>query len=103
VKQVQQFLGLAKYYRRFVKYFSKIAAPMFGLLKKGKGFNFSEECLVSFNNLKNALTSEPILRPPDFTGEFFLYTDASCCCLGAVLGQKDDQKRDYVIAYASHL
>ena len=103
VKQVQQFLGLANYYRRFVKDFSKIAAPMFGLLKKGQVFNFSEQCLESFNNLKNALTSEPILRPPDFTREFFLYTDASGYCLGAVLGQKDDQKREYVIAYASRL
>ena len=85
VRHVQQFLGLANYYRRFVKNFSKIAAPLFGLLKKGQRFNFTEDCDKAFNDLNLALISEPILRPPDFSKEFILSTDASEYCLGAVL------------------
>ena len=103
VKQTQQFLGLANYYRRFVKDFSKIAAPMFNLLKKDTPFVFNKECEEAFEKLKLALTSSPILRPPDFNREFFLYTDASGYALGAVLGQKDDDGNEYVVAYASRM
>ncbi len=77
VKQVQEFLGLANYYRRFIKDFSQIAGPLFNLLKKDTPFFFSTECLDSFSKLKKVLTSEPILRPHDFNREFILYTDAS--------------------------
>jgi hypothetical protein len=103
VKQVQQFLGLANYYRRFIKDFSQIAGPMFNLLRKDTPFFFSTECLDSFSKLKKVLTSEPILRPPDFNREFILYTDASGYCVGSVLGQKDDEGREYVIAYGSRM
>jgi hypothetical protein len=101
VKQVHQFLGLANYYRRFIKDFSQIAGPMFNLLRKDTPFFFSTECFDSLSKLKNVLTSEPILRPPDFSREFILYTDASGYCVGSVLGQKDDEGREYVIAYGS--
>ena len=103
VKQVQQFLGLANYYRRFVKDFSRIAAPLYNLLKKDTLFNFSEDCVDAFEKLKMALISEPVLRPPDFNKEFFLFTDSSGYCLGIVLGQKDDEGKDYVVAYASRM
>ena len=103
VKQVQQFLGLANYYRRFIKDFSQIAGPMFNLLKKDSKFIFDSDCLAAFNKLKIVLTSEPILRPPDFNKEFILYTDASGYCVGSVLGQKDDDGREYVIAYGSRM
>jgi hypothetical protein len=101
VKQVQQFLGLANYYRRFVKDFSKIAAPLFNLLRKDTPFVFGKDCDEAFENLKKALSSSPVLRPPDFNREFFLYTDASGYALGAVLGQKDDDGNEYQVGNAS--
>jgi hypothetical protein len=76
VKQVQQFLGLANYYRRFVKDFRRLAFPMFKLFRKDSVFNCSHECIETFNNLTKALISEPVLRPPDFSKEFFLFTGA---------------------------
>ena len=103
VKQVQQFLGLANYYRRHVLNFSKHAASLYNLFKKDTIFIFDSECEKAFAKLKELLTSDPILRPPDFTRPFFLYTDASGYCLGAILGQKDDDGREYVIAYDSRM
>ena len=103
VKQIQQFLGLANYYKRFVKDFSKIAGPLFNLLKKETPFVFDEACKKAFENLKEVLTSDPILRPPDFSKEFILYTDASGYCLGLILGQKTDDNKEYVVAYGSRM
>ena len=103
VKNVQQFLGLANYYRRHVLDFSKHAGPLYNLLKKDSVFNFDSECEKSFEKLKELLCSNPVLRPPDFKREFFLYTDASGYCLGAVLGQKDNDNREYVVSYGSRM
>ena len=103
VKQIQQFLGLANYYRRFVKDFSKIASPLFNLLKKDVPFVFNKDCEEAFSILKASLTSSPVLRPPDLNKKFILYTDASGYALGAVLGQIDDDGNEYVIAYASRM
>ena len=79
VTQVKSFLGLASYYRKFVKYFSKIAKPLFNLTKK-------EECTeAAFQELKNKLISAPILGFPQAVGsEFILDTDASAFAIGAV-------------------
>jgi hypothetical protein len=57
VTEIQSFLGLAGYYRRFIEGFSKIAKPMTSLLEKGKEFNWSRECQDSFNQLKLRLMS----------------------------------------------
>ena len=112
VKQVQEFLGLPNYYRRFIKDFSKIAAPIFNLLKKDVPFNWSKECDVAFNMLKERLTSYPIIRQPNFKKYFVLHTDASGFALGAILTQVDEimlqklsdyLKMDYVVAYSSRL
>ena len=103
VKQLQSFLGLGGYYRRHIRDFSKIAQPLFNLLKKENSFIFDENCKRAFNQLKTALTTDPVLRPPDFNREFNLYTDSSFYSLGAILSQKDDEGREYVVAYASRL
>jgi len=103
IKQLQSFLGLSNYYRRFIKNFSKIAQPMFALLGKNVKFIWSDECEQSFNMLKDALTSYPVLRLADVSRPFLLYTDASGYAVGAILAQIDDDGKEYVVAYASRL
>jgi hypothetical protein len=75
--EIHSFLGLAGYYRRFIKDFSKIAKPMTRLLEKNKNFNWTDECQVSFKELKKRLTSAPVLTLPDITKKFDIYCDAS--------------------------
>ena len=96
VTEIRSFLGLAGYYRRFVQDFSKIAAPLSGLTKKGVKFEWSDQCEQSFQELKNHLTSAPVLALPDDSGEYVLFCDASRRGLGGVLMQHDRE-----IAYAS--
>ncbi|CAN6562542.1 unnamed protein product [Malus baccata var. baccata] len=85
---------------RFIKDFSKIAQPLCRLLQKEVAFEFTKECTASFNQLKELLTTTPIIVPPDWSLPFELMCDASDYALGAVLGQRKD-KRPHVIYYAS--
>ncbi|CAN6547410.1 unnamed protein product [Malus baccata var. baccata] len=85
---------------RFIKDFSKIAQPLCRLLQKEVAFEFTKECKASFNQLKELLTTAPIIVPPDWSLPFELMCDASDYALGAVLGQRKD-KRPHVIYYAS--
>jgi hypothetical protein len=103
VKQVQQFLGICNYYRKFVKDFSSIAAPMYNLLKKDVKFIWTQECEEAFQLLKSFLMSQPIIRQPVYTQPFILYTDASALAIGANLSQVDADNNEYVCFYASRL
>jgi len=85
VKNVKQFLGLAGYYRRFIKSFSKIAKPLTNLLKGDNDFKWEDK--ESFDILKNVFCQKPILQYPDFTKPFFLTTDASGTAIDAILSQ----------------
>jgi hypothetical protein len=85
--EIRSFLGLAGYYYRFIKDFSKIAKPMTRLLEKNKDFDWTKECQVSFEELKKRLTSAPVLILPDITKKFNIYCDASRQGLGCVLMQ----------------
>ncbi|CAN6711705.1 unnamed protein product [Malus baccata var. baccata] len=100
VREVRSFLGHAGFYRRFIKDFSKIAQPLCRLLQKEVAFEFTKECTESFKQLKELLTTAPIIVPPDWSLPFELMCDASDYALGAVLGQRKD-KRLHVIYYAS--
>src|SRR5579862_5271931 len=100
-KQVLSFHMLASYYRRFIQGFAKIAALLRKLQKKDVLFEWTDEADKAFRYLKKLLTQAPILRRPDFTKEFILCTDTSAKELRAVLQQKDEEGREYVIAYAS--
>ena len=99
-KDLKSFLGLAGYYRRFIKHFAKIAKPLNFLLKEGIKFIWGTEQQDAFNTLKQILTSNSILQYPNFSREFVLTTDASKEALGAVLSQGDIGS-DRPIAYAS--
>jgi hypothetical protein len=77
VLEIWSFLGLAGYYRRFIKDFSKIAKPMTKLLEKNKAFEWTTECQASFEELRKRITSAPVLVLPDLTKKFDIYYDAS--------------------------
>ena len=89
-------LGLAGYYRRFIENFSKIAKALTELLKKGKKFEWTEACEISFQELKKRLVSAPVLCLPDLEEDFQVYCDASYRGLGSVLMQEGK-----VVSYAS--
>ncbi|GKB08135.1 putative reverse transcriptase domain-containing protein [Tanacetum coccineum] len=94
--EVRQFLGLAGYYRRFIKGFSKIAKSLTELTQKNKKYIWGENQESAFQLLKLKLCEAPILALPEGNNDFVIYCDASLQGLGAVLMQ-----REKVIAYAS--
>ena len=100
VKEVQSFLGLASYYRRFVKGFANIARPLHRLTEKSRDFVWTYECDQAFQELKSCLQSAPILAYPDPEKDFILDTDACNVGIGAVLSQVIDGE-ERVVAYAS--
>ncbi|KAL5561557.1 hypothetical protein UlMin_031304 [Ulmus minor] len=100
VKGVRSFLGHAGFYRRFIKDFSKITKPLCELLVKDAIFDFSKNCLLAFETLKEKLISSPISVAPDWELPFTLMCDASDYAIGAVLGQRKG-KIFHVIYYAS--
>ncbi|KAB2605791.1 S ribonuclease [Pyrus ussuriensis x Pyrus communis] len=87
VTEVRSFLGLAGYYRRFVKDFSAIALPLTRLTRKDVKFEWDDKCEQSFQQLKYCLTHAPVLALPDDSGDFEVYSDAYLNGLGCVLMQ----------------
>ena len=98
---VRQFLGLASYYRRFVKSFATIASPLHALTKKNARFQWTKECQRAFDTLHQKLIEVPVLAYPSFSKEFILETDASVSGLGAVLSQLQEDGLLHPVAYAS--
>nr|XP_027121946.1 uncharacterized protein LOC113738868 [Coffea arabica] len=94
--EIRSFLGLAGYYRRFIKDFSKLAGPLTDLTKKNGRFVWDTRCETSFQELKRRLTRAPVLALPNGKDSFTVYTDASKEGLGCVLMQNQN-----VIAFAS--
>src|SRR6059058_1914452 len=122
ISQLRGFLGLASYYRKFIKDFSKKAKPLTKLLegtkreakkakwekemlKKIKDSGFMDSWKIeqeeSFKTMKKALTETPTLIHPDFEKDFILSTDASGYALGAVLEQEGNDKKLHPVGYAS--
>ena len=100
LKELRRFVGMASYYRRFIKDFSQLARPLTELTKKNNRWSWTEAEQKAFDTLKSKLTSPPILAYPRFEDEFVLFCDASDTCLGAVLSQVQDGL-ERVIAYGS--
>ena len=98
--ELRAFMGTSGYYRRFVKDFSTIAAPLFALMKKGVTWEWTDECEEVFEGLKAELISKPILALPTDDGTCVFDSDASDFGLGAVLSQTQNGE-ERVIAFAS--
>ncbi|WVZ97180.1 LOW QUALITY PROTEIN: hypothetical protein U9M48_042735 [Paspalum notatum var. saurae] len=95
-KEVRGFLGLARYYRRFIENFSKIAKPMTSLLEKDAEFKWTDAQQAAFDELKKRLTTAPVLTLPNQQKKFIVYCDAFRDGLGCVMMQEGK-----MIAYAS--
>jgi hypothetical protein len=87
VREVRSFLGLAGYYRKFVRNFDLIAKPLIELLWKNTIFLWTPTHEQSFQTLKNALVTAPVVALPNFSQPFCIETDASAVGIGAVLTQ----------------
>jgi len=85
VKEIKFFLGHARFYRRFIKDFSKISRPLCNLLAKNVAFVFDDESLKAFEQLKAMLTFTFIIQPPNWEEPFEIMCDASEYAVGAVL------------------
>ncbi len=98
-KQIRAFLGLAGYYRCFIPNFSSLATALTDLTKKGQPemVKWGPKEEEAFNRVKAALTSEPVLRAPDFNSSFLVQTDASDTGVGAVLSQVQDGEEHPVV------
>jgi hypothetical protein len=96
VRGIKSFIGMAGYYRRFIKGFSKIARPMTTPLVKKVEFKWTPECWESFETLKKKFTTTPVLILLDVHKPFSVYCDASYTGLGCVLMQEGR-----VVAYSS--
>ncbi|GBG81435.1 hypothetical protein CBR_g32112 [Chara braunii] len=101
IHQVQAFLGLASYYRRFIKGFAAIARPLTNLLRKDRPLSWDAECQHAFATLKDALATAPILIRPDPSKQFILIADWQPKAIFAILAQKGSDGREHVIEYAS--
>jgi len=87
VKDVQSFIGLANYYRRFIPGFAKIAHPLHKLLRKNLKFLWTPEAQAAFDTLKSKFISAPILIHPNRNLPFIVETDSSNFAIGAILSQ----------------
>jgi hypothetical protein len=87
ISNIRSFMGLAGYYRRFIKVFSKIGCPITSLQKKGAKFTWTQECEEIFQSLKHLLTHAPMLKIIDPENNFLMCTDSCKEGLGGVLMQ----------------
>lgn len=101
MKQLQRFLGLTGYFRKFIGGYATISKPLTKLLQKEVEYVFGEEQRSSFNTLKRVLVTDPVLKIYDEKAETELHTDASKDGYGAVLMQKDECDKFHPVAYMS--
>ena len=99
--EVRRFLELCSFYRKFISNFAKTAQPLHRLTCKDSLFRWSPECQQAFEELKERLTTPPLLAYPDFEHDFVLETDASVQGIGAVLSQYQQTGGLRPVSYAS--
>ena len=92
-KEVKQFLGLVGYFRKFIPRFADIARPMTNLTKQDVSFEWTVQCQASFEMLKDALITSPLLKYPDPNKPYTLFTDASKYAWACVLTQEHEHEK----------
>ena len=92
MKDIRKFLGLANYYRRFIKDFAQVARPMNTLTRKDVKWQWESEQQKVFDELKQVFTTRPVLVAPDLDKEFRVEVDASNYATGEVLSIKCSNK-----------
>lgn len=90
-KQLQRFLGFANFYRRFVRNYSQVAAPLTRLTSTISPFSWTPDAQIAFEQLKHRFTTAPVLTHPDPGQQFFVEVDASDIGVGAILSQRSPQ------------
>ena len=95
LRDVRAFIGMASYYRRFIKKFAQIAQPLHCLTRKGAIFSWTEQCQGAFEQLKMRLATSPVLCYPTVGKAFTLETDVSKAGLGAVLSQIQADNKEH--------
>ncbi|KAI1003081.1 hypothetical protein K3495_g5122 [Podosphaera aphanis] len=101
VKDIQAFLGFANFYRRFIRGFSRVAAPLTNLTKKDTPWLWSSDCSKAFQELKSAFTQSPILKHFDPDRKFFVEVDSSDWAHGGILSESDDNNILHPVDYFS--
>lgn len=102
VTELRSFLELVQIFRRFVKEFSRIAAPLTNLTRKNSSIaNWNNECTSAFRSLKEVLITAPVMQAPDWSRPFRCHTDASQLAVGGTLAQIGANGDEYVISYFS--
>jgi transposase InsO family protein len=99
VHDIRSFVGLCQFYRRYIKSFSQIAAPLTQLLRNDVPFVWGDAQQKAFDTLKTSLTTSPILAYPDMQKDYVLTTDASIQAISYILSQLDNEGRERVISY----
>ena len=89
-KQLQSFVGLASFYRKYIPHFATLSSCLTDLLKKSVKFQWTPEQEKAFLDIKSRLASRPVLIPPDYTKPFIIAVDASDVAMGATLMQEKD-------------
>ena len=102
-KEIKQFLGLVGYYRKFIPRFADIARPMTNLTKQDVPFEWTLQCQASFEMLKDALITSPILKYPDPNKSYTLFTDGSKHAWACVLTQEYEHEKDNKTYKINHL
>jgi hypothetical protein len=100
VHTLRSFIGLCNYYKIYVQNFNTIVHSLYALLKKDVVWTWSEEAQKAFNTLNEKLLEFPIMIKPNFNKVFILHIDWSALGIGVILGQLDEEGKEYVIAYA---
>ena len=101
LKELRSFIGFCNFYQMFIANFSQIAHPLHLLTKKNQEYIWEATQKEAFNELKNRLTSSPVLRLPNLSKPFVVQTDACKLGTGAVLLQMDDAGVTHPCAYLS--
>ena len=101
IKELRSFIGLASYYRRFLRNFSQIASPLNRLLEKKVAYVWDKECEKAFTKVKYSLSNDIVVCFPDYTRPFVVAADASNVAIGAVISNVMDDGTERPIAYMS--